>query len=119
MCIRDRDNAVVQVQVFASRLISQGKKVGLLVTNEEYAHFSGLDAEIEILGSSSDLTAIGQTLFARMRALDKKNVEFILMRALPYQGLGLAIGDRLFKAAEQRIIDLDQLIDLSDLLSSE
>jgi hypothetical protein len=47
-----------------------------------------------------------------MRALDKKGAEFILMRSLPNEGLGLAIGDRLIKAAEHKVIDLDQPINL-------
>lgn len=113
------ENAIAQVQQIASQLIGQGKKIGLLVTNEEFDQFSGMEAEIEVLGSGTNLAVIGQTLFSRMRALDKKGVEFILMRSLPREGLGLAIGDRLFKAAEQRIIDLDLPINFSDLLSSE
>lgn len=99
--------ATAQVLQIASHLISHGKKIGLLVTIEEYDQFSRLDAEIEVLGSGTNLATIGQTLFSRMRSLDKKGVEFILMRSLPREGLGLAIGDRLFKAAEQKVIDLD------------
>jgi L-threonylcarbamoyladenylate synthase len=106
------ENATAQVQQIASQMISQGRKIGLLVTNEEFDQFSGMDAEIEVLGSGANLAAIGQTLFSRMRALDKKGAEFILMRSLPNEGLGLAIGDRLIKAAEHKVIDLDQPINL-------
>lgn len=107
--------AVDQIREIARDLISQGYKIGLMVTDEDHPHFFGLQADIERLGSRDDLEGIGQILFARMRSLDKKGVDFILMRSLPNEGLGLAIGDRLFKAAEQQVIDLDSMKDLSDI----
>jgi L-threonylcarbamoyladenylate synthase len=110
-----RENAVDQIKEIAQNLISQGYKIGLMVTDEDYPQFSGFQADIERLGSRDDLSGIGQILFARMRSLDKKGVGYILMRSLPSEGLGLAIGDRLFKAAEQRVIDLDSIKDISDI----
>lgn len=109
------ENAIGQIIEIARRLAGRGFKIGLMATDEDYPHFSGLQADIERLGSRGDLDGIGQTLFARMRSLDKKGVDYILMRSLPSEGLGLAIGDRLFKAAEQRVIDLDSPFDLDDL----
>jgi L-threonylcarbamoyladenylate synthase len=111
----DNENATGRIVAIAQKLISQGHKIGLMVTNEDYPQFIGLKADIERLGSRDDLTSIGQTLFARMRSLDKKGMDYILMRSLPSDGLGLAIGDRLFKAAEQRVIDLDSEKELSDI----
>lgn len=110
------ENAVGQIIEIARKLISQSYKIGLMVTDEDHPQFNGLQADIERLGSRDDLSGIGQILFARMRSLDKKGVDYILMRSLPSDGLGLAIGDRLFKAAEQRVIDLDAPFDPDDLI---
>ncbi len=99
-------------------LLNQGKKVGLMVTEEDFPEFGGLQAEIERLGSRNDLAGIGQSLFAKMRNLDKKGVDYILMRSLPKDGLGLAIADRLFKAAEQRVINLDEGTDAEYVVKS-
>lgn len=107
-------NATEKVVEIARGLIAQGYKVGLMVTDEDHPQFVGMKAEIERLGSRQDLAGIGKILFARMRSLDKKGVDFILMRSLPSEGLGLAIGDRLFKAAEQQVIDLDSEKNLSN-----
>jgi L-threonylcarbamoyladenylate synthase len=101
------ENAGRQIIEIVRQLTAQGHKIGLMVTDEDYSLFCRLPADIERLGSRDDLAGIGQTLFAHMRSLDKKGVDYILMRSLPSDGLGLAIGDRLFKAAEQRVIDLD------------
>jgi L-threonylcarbamoyladenylate synthase len=109
------EKAIDQVKEIVSNLISKGYKIGLMATDEDYPLFKGLQVEIEYLGSQRDIAVIGQNLFARMRSLDNKGVDYIMMRSLPSDGLGLAIGDRLFKAAEQRVIDLDSIKDLSDI----
>ena len=102
---------VSHIREVANQIIAQGKSVGLMVTDEEYSQFADLPIEIERLGTQDDLSMIGQNLFAKMRSLDKKGVDYILMRSLPSEGLGLAISDRLFKAAEQHVIDLDNDVD--------
>lgn len=88
-------------------LLSRGCHIGLLATEEDASVYHDLNIEIEILGRETDLEEIGQNLFAKMRLLDKNKVDLILMRSLQSEGLGLAIGDRLFKAAEQQVMDLE------------
>jgi L-threonylcarbamoyladenylate synthase len=97
-------------------LVKRGGKVGLMIFDEDAAKFSGLDVEVARLGSETDLTAIGQNLFARMRDLEKKNVDTILMRAMRSQGLGVAIWDRLFRAADGKVYELDGEVDVETLL---
>ena len=108
LCTGDSDNVLARMREIILGLTAQGKKIGLMTTDEDYPLFSDLPIEIEKLGSEEDLAEIGQNLFAGMRRLDKQKVSFILMHAVKSGGLGQAIWDRLYKAAEQQVIDLDR-----------
>ena len=96
-------------------IVKRGGRVGLMTFDEDAGKFSGLGVELARLGSESDLTAIGQNLFARMRELEKKNVDLIVMRAVKSQGLGVTIWDRLFRAADGKVYDLDGEVDVDAL----
>jgi L-threonylcarbamoyladenylate synthase len=112
-----RNNAAARIRQIVEQLINQGYRVGLMLTEEDILEFNGLPVEIENLGSREDLAGIGKSLFAKMRTLDKQGVDYILMRSLSSKGLGLAISDRLFKAAEQQVIDLDSIRNLPEIFS--
>ena len=68
------------------------------------------------LGSETDLPEIGRNLFAQMRHLDGQHVDAILVRAVPQQGLGLTIWDRLFRAAEGQVYDLEGTLDVNAII---
>lgn len=51
------------------------------------------------LSRKADLTEAAANLFAGLRALDESKVEIILTEYLPERGLGIAINDRLTRAA--------------------
>ena len=55
------------------------------------------------LGARKDVRAIAAHLYEALRAFDEKKVDFILGEALDESGLGLAIMNRLKKAAGYRI----------------
>lgn len=52
-----------------------------------------------ILAPDGDLTTAAKNLFSSLRLLDKKDIDFILAEPVPEHGLGLAINDRLKRAA--------------------
>lgn len=79
--------------------ISQGRQVGLLLVEEDLPFFDGLGVDIASLGKSSDLRQAAQRLYSGIRDLDERLVEIILARDLGDVGLGLAIRDRLRRAA--------------------
>jgi L-threonylcarbamoyladenylate synthase len=58
-------------------------------------------AAVEILSPSGDLTEAAARLFSAMRRLDQPGVELILATPVPESGLGIAINDRLRRAAAQ------------------
>ena len=89
-------------------LLATGKSVGILTTDEEHNLFNLRGVEVIALGSSTDMAHIGQRLFAAMRELDSRNVDVILVRELPADGLGLTIRDRLLRATEGQVIHIDE-----------
>jgi L-threonylcarbamoyladenylate synthase len=56
-------------------------------------------SEVLNLSSTGDLAEAAANLFAMLRALDRPGVDRIAVMAIPHTGLGLAINDRLRRAA--------------------
>jgi L-threonylcarbamoyladenylate synthase len=71
-----------QLRERADALRDEGKQVGLLTITD-------------------DIDRLAHTLFAQLRELDAQNVDVILCVLPPPQGLGLAVRDRLLRAAGQ------------------
>lgn len=90
----------------AQQMVTTGGSVGVLAYTEDLSALAGIPASLLSLGAEADLETIGQQLFARIRDLDLLGVDLILVRGLPQHGLGLAIWDRLVRAAEGQVIDL-------------
>lgn len=84
----------------ADEELAVGRTVGLLLADDDLPFFAGLDCPVFALGPLSDLAAIAQRLYDGLRVLDRTGVEIILTRDAPAHGLGLAIRDRLRRAAQ-------------------
>ncbi len=82
----------------------QGERVGVLIADEDIATFAVSGARIYTLGSASAPEQIATRLFAGLRTLEEAGVQSILCRGFTEQGLGLAIRDRLRKAAGGRVL---------------
>ena len=96
------DNAAVYAAMRAK--IAAGRRVGLMLGAADAAAFADLDVQVENLGENAEQAAL--RLFAAMRALDHAGVELILVRAPDKHGLGLALWDRLLRAAEGTLIEV-------------
>lgn len=108
------------IHAAASVLHVLGLRTGLLLPDEEFADCAELPATAVALGPAHALSVIGRTLFARLRELDSLGVDAILARAVAEEEdageLGMAIRDRLFRAAEGRSIDASDPAALETLL---
>jgi L-threonylcarbamoyladenylate synthase len=82
-----------------------GRRVGLLLPDEDLRQLADLQADQESLGPTADLAGVASRLYAAMRALDARRPDLILARDLGDSGIGRAIGDRLRRAA-RRVIDV-------------
>jgi len=84
--------------------IDDGIKVGIMATDETKTYYK--KGEVISLGSRSDLTSIGRNLFGVLRTFDDLGVEYIISEAFEEKEYGLAIMNRLNKAAGYNIISL-------------
>ncbi|MGE5558977.1 MAG: L-threonylcarbamoyladenylate synthase [Bacillota bacterium] len=79
----------------AAKWMAKGKKVGALVYDET-------DCAADIvkkLGSKARPETAARRLFAYLREMDSRGVDIILVEGIPPEGIGLAIMNRLQKAA--------------------
>jgi L-threonylcarbamoyladenylate synthase len=74
-----------------------GQRVGLLtlLPPKDFSPFKA----VEILSPSGDLREAAANLFAAMRRLDEQGLDLIIALAVPPEGLGRAINDRLTRAS--------------------
>ncbi len=79
----------------------QGRKVGLLVTDETVPFFPRL--LVESLGSRNNPPAAAAQLFQALRRLDARGAEVIIAEGLEDRDLGRAVMNRLRKAAVEII----------------
>jgi L-threonylcarbamoyladenylate synthase len=85
------------------RRCERGERVGVLVADEDVAAFEGSGAIIYTLGDANAPAQVAAALFGGLRALEEAGVRVILCRNFDEQGLGLAIRDRLLKAAGGKV----------------
>ncbi len=92
--------------VFAAMrgVIANSDKVGVMALDGDAAQFAGLDVSIEALGATVDEAA--KRLFSALRTLDQQGLDLILARAPQPRGLGLAVWDRLLRAAVGQVVEV-------------
>lgn len=99
----EREQALEKMQQEARQACQSGRRVGVLVTEEDQIFFSGLSVVVYSLGSAGHLDEMAKRLYAGLRALDQQGIELILAHEVEAAGLGLAIRDRLRRAASRVI----------------
>jgi L-threonylcarbamoyladenylate synthase len=78
---------------------TEGKRLGYLAFRSAPVGTQGAMAAVEILSPAGDLREAAANLFACLHRLDAAGLDLILAEAVPETGLGMAILDRLRKAA--------------------
>lgn len=83
-------------------------KLGILATKEMVGQLPDhlADHSVKVLGSREDLGEMAASLFRLLREFDEEDVDLILAEGLPLHGLGLAVMNRLRKAAGYQIIQV-------------
>ncbi|MCB0101727.1 MAG: threonylcarbamoyl-AMP synthase, partial [Anaerolineales bacterium] len=103
LCKGEKAEALEKLLDLAKQAQTEGRSVGLLLAEDDLHIFNSLSCKAYPLGVSADLESIARNLYAGMRALDDEKVSLILTRDFGAHGLGLAIHDRLLRAASQII----------------
>jgi L-threonylcarbamoyladenylate synthase len=85
--------------------LAAGRRVGALLVDEDLPALADLAIDVVSLGSVERLDEAAARLFASLRMLDRAGVDVIVVRDLGRAGLGLTLWDRLFRAAEGRVLE--------------
>ncbi len=105
--IGPREWARARLRELAARALQEGHRVGVLISEEDRAAVTDLPVAVATLGSEQDLEGIARRLYPAMRELDAQGLDLILARDFGTQGLGLAIRDRLVRAAGGRVVRVE------------
>jgi L-threonylcarbamoyladenylate synthase len=89
-----------------ARYTAQGHRIGLLIAEEDRAETADLPAETLVLGPEGDLETVARRLYEGLRELDGRDLSLIIARDFGDQGLGLAVRDRLMRAAGGSVIQV-------------
>jgi len=100
----EREAVLARIRRDVSDYVAEGVVVGVLVADEDLALLTDLPAVYRSVGSMTSMEQIAQQLFASLRSLDAAGVTVILARDFGPSGLGLAIRDRLTRAAAGDVI---------------
>lgn len=91
-----------KIRALCEEFQQEGKRVGIMCSVESRGVYR---AEVVLeYGSRGNLASIASDLFSALRAFDRHGVDVILAEGVPATGLGLAIMNRLRRAAGGRVI---------------
>jgi len=91
------DAQVEEIRRLASEYIAQGFKAGIMAKEENQNKYDRF--EVKVIGKGTELETCAANLFAILRSFDKEGFEIIIAEGLKEHDLGLAIMERLRKAA--------------------
>lgn len=101
------EEAVKAIQALASEKISQGKRVGIIATEESMDLYTeGVRKNIGVRGNEM---TVARNLYRILREFDEEDVDYIYSEAFPEVGIGTAVMNRLGKAAGHHKIDADDV----------
>lgn len=91
-----------QIHHFLAEAKADGKRTGVLTTKENATMY---EADVVVsCGSRQDLASVANQLYDSLRTFDEKNAEIIFSETFPTENLGIAIMNRLEKAAGGKIL---------------
>ncbi len=100
----NKEKTIEKINEIVQNYIDNQKRVAILSTEEVYNRFPL--GEIISLGSEKNLYDVARNLFEALRQCDDLNVDFIICQAFEDKGVGLAIMNRLNKAAGFNILEV-------------
>jgi len=93
---------VKRVQGLATSYMTKEIRVGILCTDESQSKYNA--DVVKSLGSRVDASTIAKNLFRLLREFDEEKVDVIIAEGIVPEGLGLAVTNRLRRAANFNII---------------
>ncbi len=100
----NKEKTIEKINKIVQNYIDNQKRVAILSTEEVASSFPL--GEVIVLGSEKNLNDVARNLFEALRKCDDLKVDFILCQAFEEKGVGLAIMNRLNKAAGFDILEV-------------
>jgi len=98
------DKIIKKIQELAAEYSARGMKVGVLASDETAGCYK--DCRVLSLGSRSDVSIIASNIFEKLREFDKIGVDIIFAEAYEESHMGIAVMNRMKKAAGFNIIEV-------------
>lgn len=98
------DKIVDEINETTKKLIKVGMKVGIMATEETKDNYKA--GQIFVSGSREKSETIAHNLFDILRNFDEANVDIILAEGISFDNIGMAIMNRMVKAASGKVIKL-------------
>ncbi|MFV9510393.1 L-threonylcarbamoyladenylate synthase [Tepidibacillus sp. LV47] len=100
----EEEKVIQEINRIAKEKLDEGKKVGILTTKEHKDQFQQAAHKVLAYGRRDDLAPLAQNIYDALRQFDQEKIDFILTESFPETGIGLAIMNRLKKAAGGNIL---------------
>lgn len=98
----DRTKVQERMKEMAILEEKKGKKVGLMIVGEITEDFPA--SIVKSMSEEGDLGTVAANLYQLLREIDDLGVDLILVEGVGYEGLGLAIMNRMEKAAGHQVV---------------
>jgi L-threonylcarbamoyladenylate synthase len=89
------------IRVITAASLSQGARVGVICRQENAGLYPG--AVVVAAGAGGDHAGVAAELYGALRKMDMLGVDLILAEGVEPEGMGLAVANRLRRAAEKII----------------
>ena len=93
-----------KIQELVSENVGKGLKVGVLASDETESYYK--DCRVLSLGSRTKTEVIASNIFEKLREFDKIGVDIIFAEAMDEKHMGMAVMNRMKKAAGFNIIEV-------------
>lgn len=101
---RRKESLARKINKEIEKSIKEGKKIGVLASAENAEKYAkSKKVFVEVLGKRKAKKELAKNLFSALRRLDRKKADVIFSEEFSEKGLGLAVMNRLKKAANREI----------------
>lgn len=102
----DPEKTAEKILALCSQSLEQGKRPGILATNQTYDFYTNTNIPTICLGNRNSPSEIAAVLFDSFRKMNTYGVDIIYAEGLPPDGIGFSVMNRLRRAANNNIIIL-------------
>lgn len=99
---------ILAIKKLSSEKTGEGKRVGVIATNESLDEYQlGI---VKSIGSRRDEHTVAHNLYKILRDFDEEDVDYIYSEAFTEDGIGMAVMNRLGKAAGHHVMNASDVL---------